>query len=78
MTHTRGQLTADDDLLFAAKEDGVFILAECAAPVGNEQNRENARRIAACWNACLELPTEFLERAYITPEQLHGISGRQK
>lgn len=37
----------------------------CTESFGDkDENEANARRLAACWNACQAIPTEILERYY--------------
>ena len=40
--------------------------------VGSEIMEANARRIVACWNACLDISTEALEQGVI-PEMLQAL-----
>lgn len=53
--HTPGRLTADGTVLLFARNAGGFSISGCP------DAEANARRLAACWNACEGLSTEALE-----------------
>lgn len=53
--HTEGRLTAEEGG-FLLRADGT-----CIAATGGEQDAANARRLAACWNACEKVNTDDIE-----------------
>lgn len=62
--HTQGQLHTGGDGTIVYDKDGWGVLNATVfhgRQAGPETARENARRMAACWNACLGLSTEQLE-----------------
>ncbi len=67
MSHTEGRLEADG--MYVISEDGPFgatlvktLIADLHnSPMPENELKENARRLVACWNACEGLPTEALE-----------------
>lgn len=72
-------LTGDVGLLAGRVEDGTgpVVIAETFADIrhagenASEEAVANARRLVACWNACQQFDTEFLER--ISRPGSHGI-----
>jgi|GEM_PF-4942883 len=55
--HTEGKLRQDANLI--SDENGFFIASTYGE--GIAKDKENARRLVACWNACDGLPTDILE-----------------
>lgn len=65
MSHTQGKMkyfSTEDGLCRINPENGGLIVAECSVrnPFDVEQTA-NARRLVACWNACIDQTTENLE-----------------
>lgn len=61
--HTLGRLTADGTVLLFARNAGGFSISGCP------DAEANARRLAACWNACDGVRTDFLEMLAAMPDQ---------
>lgn len=62
--HTKGFLSAgceDDPKSGDIYADDGSLIAECFINGDPETKEANARRLAACWNACDGLTNEFLE-----------------
>ena len=60
MSHVEGRLKADGDWI-GLESDSDATVAYIDAFDDEEINEANARRLAACWNACESFTTEFLE-----------------
>src|SRR5687768_5968368 len=57
MSHTEGKLVANGNVI-SIENDGVV----CYIDTGDfHGDRDNARRLVACWNALDGVPTEWLE-----------------
>jgi hypothetical protein len=72
--HTPGRLSLRGTTLygrrllgFARDERAVEHVARATTPGGTwkDETEANARRLAACWNACEGIPTELLETAVV-------------
>lgn len=66
--HTPGPLTAYQSVVLFSGNAGGFDIRGCPSA------DENARRLAACWNACDGIDTEHLERHGL-PDFAQKISG---
>lgn len=66
-THTPGRLTVthnsrETSTIYCEGKEVARVHMDSEAHEDDEQHCENARRLAACWNACDGLPTESLEK----------------
>lgn len=68
--HTPGRLTADGTVLLFARNAGGFSISGCP------DAETNARRLAACWNACEGLDTEGLENLTAIGETIASMHDR--
>lgn len=66
--HTPGRLKIGE------RQRGIFVILEKIdeCPVGGTFSPDDARRLAACWNACEGLTTEHLENIDMLGETLAG------
>lgn len=61
-TYTPGRMAQNDSARWHVECDGEPV-ASCIGPNGEGQKaQENARRLVACWNACVSIPTDELQR----------------
>lgn len=60
-THTKGEMTVDGDPLECQYlMVSSYIVATVPGGIEDEQDRANAVRLAACWNACADIHTDIL------------------
>jgi hypothetical protein len=57
--HTEGKLMLDRTSL--CDKRGILVAWTETSSRSDEENEANARRLVACWNACGNIPTKWLE-----------------
>lgn len=69
-THTSGLLFAYGHQIVTKDEDELRIATCINLDVGTVQGKENASRIAACWNACDGISTAYLEMGIVAANDI--------
>ena len=74
--HTQGRLKCDGQCHL---DDGCLLVEDCAEIhcVASADHPDDARRLAACWNACEDIPTADLEAGATLAEICAKSNGYQ-